>query len=281
MINQQSRVRTERVQLSPSDFQAELIKLSPTSETKKILIYGDSNAGKTVLAGTTPGRCLWLAGEPGYKSAARKGATGYVRRISDTAMAWAAIDWLEENRRYSKFNWVIVDGLTTMQERFRLGYAQEAYDINPTKRAHRNLPDRPDYFNTQNIIKTWIGRLVDLPVNLLITCHAYRTESTDGNELLVFPGIQGKVTEVANTVSGLMDVTAYYEARRLRDKTGKSKIVRRLWFESPERKTRQEDEVRYICGEKFGGVLGSHMDFPTMPRLLKVIDGETVNDESD
>lgn len=272
-----TRVRTERSEVSISDFAAELIRLEESAESKNLLIYGDSNVGKTWLAGTCPGKSFWLVCEPGFKSAARNGARGFGRRIADTATALAAIDWLNAEGkngqpRYSMLDWIVLDGLSTMQDRFRLGYAAEAFDINPEKRQHRNLPDRPDYFNTQNFLKAWIPQLVDMPVNLLITAHAYRTDDTDGGELLVFPGVQGKVTETANAISGLMDVTGYYEAKRIRSaKTGELKLVRRLWFESPERKSKREDDVRYICGDKFN-CLGSYIDFPTIPKLLDKIE---------
>lgn len=268
-----AHVRTERTEMSLSDFSAEIIKLEASAESKNILVYGDSNCGKTVLAGTTPGKCMWLVGEPGYKSAARRGATGFARRIADTATAWAAVEWLEHNNRYEKLDWVILDGVTTMQDRFRLGYAAEAFDINPEKRQHRNLPDKPDYFNTQNFLKAWFPRLVDMPVNLLVTAHAYRTDMTDNGELLVFPGIQGKVTETANAISGLMDATGYFEKKRVRNRAGESRIRRRLYFESPERKNSKEEEIRYICGDKFD-CLGEYVDSPTMPKLLAKIDGE-------
>lgn len=274
-----SRVRTERTGMSISDFAAEIERLEAGTEAVNILAYGDSNAGKTVLAGTAPGKTLWLAGEPGFKSASRKGAQGMVRRIPDTATAWAAIDWLNgigpktQKPRYESLDWIIVDGATTMQDRFRLGYAAEAFDIDSSKRQHRNLPDRPDYFNTQNMLKAWIPRLVDMNVNLLITAHAYRTDLTDTAEMLVFPGFQGKITEVANAIGGLMDITAYLEPLLIRNRAGEAKEVRRLWFSTPRRKSKREDEVRYICGEKFGN-LGPYMDNPTIPRLMEKIYGE-------
>jgi len=274
-----SRVRTERTELSLSDFEKEIFELSPDSECINMLIYGDSNAGKTVVAGSCPGRTFWLVGEPGYKSATRRGAEGNGVIVSDTAKAWAAVDWLEAKSRrtgkprYESLDWIVLDGLSTIQNRFRLGYAAEAFDNNPAKRQHRNLPDKPDYFNTQNFLKSWIPRLVDMPVNFLITAHSFRTESEDG-ELVVFPGIQGKGMEVANAISGLMDVTTYMEAKRLRVRdSDETRIVRRMWFESPTRTSKREDAVRYICGEKFG-VLGRYMDSPTIPRLLAKISGE-------
>lgn len=274
-------MRTERSTVSLSDFEKEMERLESGRESTNILIHGDSNVGKTRVAGTCPGRTFWLVGEPGYKSAARAGARGMARRISDTATALAAVDWLRSpstkqprKLRYELLNWIVLDGLTTMQDRFRLGYAAEAFDINPEKRQHRNLPDRPDYFNTQNFLKSWIPQLVDLPVNLLITAHTYRTDETDNGELLVYPGIQGKVNETANAISGLMDITGYMEKLRLRSRNSdESKLVRRVWFETPQRQSKRASEVRYICGDKFDA-LGSHMDDCTIPKILTKISGE-------
>lgn len=271
---QSKLARTERTPVTASDFAKELIRLEAATESLNIMVHGDSNAGKTVLAGTCPGKTFWLIGEPGYKSASRRGAQGYGRVIADTATAWAAVEWLEQRERYRQLDWLVLDGLSTMQDRFRLSYTAEAFDAsNGTKRAHRNLPDKPDYFNTQNFLKAWISRLVDMPVNLLITCHSYRTDRTDNGELLVFPGIQGKVNETSNAISGLMDVTGYFDTRRVRSREGKSVIRRRLWFESPPPQSKRDEEIRIICGDKTGS-LGSYMGSPTVPKILAKINGE-------
>lgn len=257
-------IKTERNQLSLSDFEREITALDASTESTNILIYGDSNAGKTWLSATAPGRLLFLPGESGYKSAARRGASGKVRFIPDTATAWAALDWLESGK-YKRFDWIIPDGLSTLQERFRLNYAAEAFDANPKSRQHRNIPDRPDYFNTQNMMKTWIARLVDLPVNCLFTAHAWRTEKTDA-DLLVYPGIQGKVTEVANYISGLMDVIGYLEVKEIRTENGREQI-RRLLFQRSVR-----NGATYFAGDKFDA-LGRYMDNPTIPDIMARIEG--------
>jgi hypothetical protein len=261
--------------MSTSDFAAAIQRLEDEgSESINGLIYADSNVGKTRLMSTLPGKVLWLAGEPGFKSARRAGGKGLVRRIGNAAEAWAAVAWLEERERYSKLDAVVLDGMTTFQDRIRLGYAAEAFDIDSSKRQHRNLPDRPDYFNTQNFLKAWVPRLVDMPVDFYITAHAYRTDLTENGELLVFPGIQGKVTEVSNAICGLMDFVGYYENLMIRKREAEApQLVRRLWFSTPRRKRKEEDEVRYIAGDKFD-CLGPYMDNPTMPRILAKINGE-------
>jgi len=275
-----NRVRTERSEVTLDDFAAEIIHLGEgQGEHSNILVYGDSNVGKTRLQGTCPERTFWLVCEPGYKTAERwreeqklpphKGA----RRITDSATALAAVDWLNDRQRYRKLDWLVVDGISTMQDRIRLAYAQEAFDIDPKTRQHRNIPDRPDYFSTQNFLKTWLGQLVDLPVNLLVTAHPYRTDKTENGELLVFPGFQGKVSEVSNAISGLMDVTAYYAARRVRVRdSDETRVLRRLWFTQPTGKW-GGDDVRYVVGDKFD-CLGPYMDNPTVPDIMARINGE-------
>lgn len=262
-----SRVQTERTEVSLSEFQAEIFRLDATSESMNLMVFGRANAGKTVLSGTLPGKNFWLVGEPGYKTAPRVvRANGYGTRITSTAKALTAIDWLNHNRRFEKFNFVIVDGLTWMIERWRLGYAAEAFDIDSTKRQHRNLPDRPDYFNAQNFTKNWIASLVDMPVNLLITCHAWQTDALEVDKF-IYPGIQGKETEVAQTVVGLMDATGYLEEKTLKSrKTGATRYVRRLHFQQPD-----DPDVRYLVGDKFN-CLGRYIDNPTMPEILGRID---------
>lgn len=258
-----SRVRTERTEMSLTEFEAELFRLEGTKEKKKILLYGDSNVGKTVLAGTTPGRNFWLAGEPGYHSATNFGATGYGRKVGSTAAALAALDWLRYRDRYTKFDWVIPDGASTMEKKFRIGYAQEAFDLKGS-RTHRNLPDKPDYFNTQNFMFSWVAELVDLDVNVLMTAHAYRTDRTDA-ELLIFPGFQGNVTETSNAISGLMDVVGY---------VARSGDTTKVLFN---RHTTKRGVTIY-AGDKFNK-LPKVMVNPTMAEILSILDSDTEEEE--
>lgn len=230
---------TEKKGMSTREFEAGLFELDGATEFYNVLVYGDSGAGKTVLAGTLPGRVLFLAGEPGYISAARMGAKGTVRIIPDTATATAAALWLESGAA-RKYDWIVCDGIGTMQNKFLLNYAAEAFDANPAKRAHRNLPDKPDYFNAQNFMKSWVARFIDLPCNVLFTAHAMRPEDENG-ETLVYPGIQGKGYEVSNYIAGLMH-GVWYMATRIQAVRGEEpKQVRRLLFQhyvDPENETR-------------------------------------------
>lgn len=252
---------TERKKVSNSAFEDGLFELDGATEFKNIMVHGDSGCGKTVLAGTLPGRVLFLAGEPGYISAGRQGARGKVRLIPDTSMALAGLDWLEAGN-FSKFDWVVPEGLLVMQNKFLLGYAAEAFDANPAKRAHRNLPDKPDYFNAQNFMKGFVSRLIDLPCNVLFTTHSMRPENENG-ETMVTPGIQGKGYEVSNYVAGLMHAVGYMS---IRVQDGEQ-VRRILWQQYFDEKT----DTRYIAKDQFNA-LPMFTDNWTMPQILQRID---------
>src|SRR5688500_17703148 len=116
--------RTERREGTLSDYDAEMIRLDQgQSEHVNLLFYGHPNAGTTVLRATIHETTFWLVCEPGIKAAVRsrakrgepphKGA----RRISDSATAWAAVEWLESRSnkvgarkpRYEQLDWIVLD----------------------------------------------------------------------------------------------------------------------------------------------------------------------------
>lgn len=249
---------TDKTGVSIRDFEAGIFELDGASEFKNFLIYGDSGVGKTVLSGMLPGKIFFLAGEPGYISAARLGARGKGRIIPDTGTMTAGLMFLESGRA-KDYDWIVLDGLSTMNNKFLLQYTAEAHDARPGSRAGRNLPDKPDYLNTQNFTKSAVAQLVDLPANVLITAHAMRPEGDDG-ETLVYPGIQGKGIEVSNFVAGMMHVVGYMKTVAVKNKKGERqerRILFRHWVDS-------ENDTRYFAKDQFNA----------LPRVATIRDDE-------
>lgn len=257
---------TEKNGMTTAEFAAGLFDLDGATEYKNIMVYGGPGSGKTVFSGTAPGRLLILAGEPGYISAARLGARGKVRIVPDTATAVAAASWLEGGGA-NQFDWVVADGLGTMQNKFLLNYAAEAYDANPAKRAHRNLPDKPDYFNAQNFIKSWVARLIDLPVNTLFTAHAMYPEDKATGEQLVYPSIQGKGYEISSYICGLMHAVGYMSPRTLQTDDGAKEVRRTVW----QMVRNPETETTYFAKDQFNA-LGRFTDDLTLAQVCEIID---------
>jgi hypothetical protein len=262
--------------MTMADFEAGLFDLDGATEYKNMMVYGGPGTGKTVLAGSVPGRILFFAGEPGYISAARLGARGRTRLIPDSNTAVAAAAWLEDGNA-SKFDWLIVDGLGTIQNKALLSYAAEAWDANPAKRTHRNLPDKPDYFNAQNFIKSWVARLIDLPVNVIFTAHAMFPEDKETGDQLVYPAIQGKGYEVSSYVCGLMHSVGYISPRIKQTEDGPVQVRRVLWQATKDPDT----DTTYFAKDQFDA-LGRYTDIERgtmmMPQLLARIDSGEQNE---
>jgi len=266
-------VATERDVVTVSDFESAIRELDGESEHSNIMVYGDSGCGKTVLAGTCP-NSLILACEPGYISAARTTlgvpvGKRLVREVRDSATALAAAEYLEAGGA-SKYQWVILEGATTLETKVRLGYAAEAFDQNPEKRTHRNLPDKPDYFNTQNFLRSFIARLVDLPVNVLVTAHAMRMDNDEGDRQ-VMPAFQKKDGELSNYVSGLMHVVGFMRPRMVAGAEGepKRKVRRILFSEAVDPKS----DTHYFAKDQFNR-LPRVLDDTNMQEVMKIIESD-------
>lgn len=265
---------TERQTMSAADFEDGLFEMDGASEYANILIYGDPGSQKTRLTGTLPGYNLYLAAEPGYISAARNGGRGMVRLIPDAAAANAAVSWLEDGNA-KRFDTVIVDGGSTFMTKLLLEYAAEAFDSSGgTKRAGRNLPDKPDYQNSQNFMKAWVARMIDLPVNFVMTTHVMRTEDTEGDPW-VKPNFQGKAGEVSDYIAGQFHVVGFIKPHALKvkgegDKPVSKQVSRIYWRARKDPKT----DITYFAKDQFG-VLGPYSDDTNMTEILtKINNGE-------
>ena len=242
---------TDRNIITQEDFRSDIFDFTGTEIPihRNIVVYGDSGTGKTHLAGTYPGDAFFICAEPGWHTA-RKAARGKHsgRMVRDAATAWAALEHLQATNY--KYPCVVVDGASTLQSSICLHYCREAYDSSPEgrrSRAGRNLPDRPDYFNTQNFMLSWISELVAAPCDLIITAHPFTLTKTLDGIMRVMPGFHGRQGDIAQHISGLMDATLFMDIRTRKD----GKTARCIWSTQPKPRSSDSDTPLYTVGSKF------------------------------
>lgn len=229
----------------------EALPASDAVESVNALIYGDSGSGKTVFGGS--GReagknDLILAIERGTTSTARQGSKVNVLPIKTWAQLDQAVTELCENP--DRFEWVIVDSLTKMQDLIWEHILEEAISRSPSRSEFKK--ELQEYGEAQMRLTSIIERLNGSEVNVIYTALAELHTDEEANEFKM-PSIHGREGKLAGWVCAQMDVVGYLNVA----KTTKGQLYRKLQFNktvevfAKDRFTIFEKPVANLTLEKF------------------------------
>lgn len=202
----------------------DLLPVSETVESVNALIYGDSGAGKTVFAGSGKNkgkRDLILAVEHGTSSAARSGSQASVLEIKTWDQLEEAVDALIADP--DRFDWVIVDSLTKLQDLIWDDILDSATRNNPSRSPYKR--ELQEYGEAQMRLQSIVERLNGSDVNVIYTALAELATDEEANEFKM-PSIHGKQGKMAAWVCAQMDIVAYLSVARDKER----KTYRRLRF---------------------------------------------------
>jgi hypothetical protein len=235
-----------------------MIDLDDYTESKNIMIYADTGAGKTTLAASLPGKVLIISSENGTIVIKRqlrnmfgeeRGAKEAKRFKMWVVRSWQDLEdafiWLRDNP--GVFDWVVIDSATSVQQRAMRAAMEKAVARNPEKRDI-DLPDKGEHQKMQNAMKRMITDFNELPVNVLWFAQAMHRENKDGDEI-VLPFIMGKDYEVSAWACAQMQAFGYYRKvpRKLDDKS--TVTARELMFDSF---VDGKSEVEYWAKDRYG-----------------------------
>lgn len=189
--------------------------VSEVSTSVNMLLYGDSGVGKTVFAGS--GRengknDLIIDVEGGTLSAARSNSQANVIPATDYDTFVSIVDAIEKEP--DRFEWVVVDSLTKLQDVIWNKILEEAVAKSPSRSPYKK--ELQEYGEAQSRLKDLVERLKNSEANVLFLALADTEIDEDGNNVRV-PSIHGSNGKVQAWVSAQMDVVAYMRVLQIQD----------------------------------------------------------------
>lgn len=177
-------------------FPPDAVELDTIVEHPKILVFSKPRAGKTCLGASDDDVLVLNCEAQGTVSANRFDKKGSNVKYVDCTK-WENFDkhvkWLEDyadrHNNTIDLKWVVVDTLTTLQDRVLMRWVLDQAHAKNDKRD-LYVPSEADYGRNQIMLVEYVKRLNDLPVNVLYLAHVMTKMDSEGNEFL-YPQIQG------------------------------------------------------------------------------------------
>lgn len=194
--------------------------VSEVSTSVNMLLYGDSGVGKTVFAGSGREKGkndLIIDVEGGTLSAARSNSQANVITATDYDTFVSIVDAIEKEP--DRFEWVVVDSLTKLQDVIWNKILEEAVAKSPSRSPYKK--ELQEYGEAQSRLKDLVERLKNSEANVLFIALADTEVDEDGNNVRV-PSIHGSQGRVQAWVSAQMDVVAYL--RMVQTKEGNVRV---------------------------------------------------------
>ena len=234
-----------------------------------ILVYSRNKKGKTRFC-LTAGKGKVLIVDP------ERGTDRFLKADPDV---WHLESWEETDDIYKflrsgdhSYEWVAFDGLTrisNMALRFVTRRAEEA-DLN---RKPGQVTQR-DYGNANELMKGLFYNFHTLPIGVLYTAQERQIdagESEDEDEDVEISNIQyvpdlPKGSRAA--VNSIVDVIGRIYTVKVPGEEGSNVVKRRLWL---------APSVSYDTGARSEYKLPDYLENPTVPRLVRLIEGKKLN----
>lgn len=228
---------------------------------RKWCVYGEVDAGKTVLLGSAPNALILSTDVEGTESAKALGSTADQLPINTFTEFVDAVDWLVLGKGFANYEWIGVD---TIDELENLCWIEQLVSED-LKRASKYQPNKGDYPVVWAKVREQLGRLGRSPVNTLFTTHPMRIdrETEDGEDTvtLAMPAIGSrKRGDESTRLMSQLGMVGYL--RVVTEEGGKS--TRQLMTQSSNRWLARDRSTR----------LGIGMVEPTVPKLLAKMTGE-------
>jgi hypothetical protein len=227
-----------------------ITKLSEGASFRNWLIYGDSGAGKTVLAGTAPKGLFLTVEAEGTESARARGSTADEWQCDAAEELREAYQWLKAGGT-EEYAWVMMDSISEMEELLWSEHLQAMAKAKPGTRSV-DKPALEDYQIIGNRVKRMIDQFNRLPINTLYTAQVMRrsVEDEDGDDVELRQPLLGSTRNgvLSQKVCGMVTLVGLLIPDKF-DEDNPDEYHSRLWVAGSERylaKDRHDTFGRFI-----------------------------------
>lgn len=194
-------------------------KIKPVSAIKhkrKILIYSEPGAGKTVFSATAPGNLI-LDVEDGLSSINNHPELAASTRaipFKTWATAEQLILRLHENApALADVETFTIDSASELHKKGLAETVQREWAKSPSLK-NKYVAETEEHTENNEHIRQLISSLRDLDRNIIITAHARRIERKD-KSFIILPDFSEKL---AKTLAGIVDIVGYLELKEVNGK---------------------------------------------------------------
>lgn len=151
--------------------------------------------------------------EGGTLSAASRGSKANTISATNYDVFMDIVEAIEEEP--DRFEWVIIDSLTKLQDVIWEKILEEAVAKNPSRSPFKR--ELQEYGEAQERLKAIVERLNNSEANILYLALADTEVDEEGNNTRI-PALHGGKGKISNWVSAQMDVVAYTRVLEIQDK---------------------------------------------------------------